>query len=134
MSNWRENEKGNFVYFDDGIVTTVFLGVDGEWIGIREGLITDKEFNTPDAAMEAIDEDKVKFSVKTLPADTGWRAAKKGGIYRQNANGIATVKQARSGKWYVTFNGKMIQGYWFGTKEEAVKLADHYLCGVRCLP
>ena len=61
MSNWYENDKGNFIYIDDGIVTTVFRGSDGEWIGIREGLITDKEFKTPDAAMEAIDNDKVKF-------------------------------------------------------------------------
>jgi hypothetical protein len=128
MSDWRENDKGNFVYFDDGIVTTVFRGSDGEWVGIREGLITDKEFKSPDAAMKAIDEDKVKFSVKTRPADTGWRAAKKGGFYRQCAGCIATVKLSSTGKWYVTFNGKMIQGHWLSTKQEAVKLADHYLC------
>ena len=128
MSNWRENDKGNFVCVDDDIITTVFPGVNGEWIGIREGLITDKEFKTPDAAMEAIDDDKVKFCVKTRPADSGWRATKKGGFYRQCAGGIATVKQASSGKWYITVNGKMIQGHWLGTKQDAVKLADHYLC------
>jgi hypothetical protein len=128
MSDWRENDKGNFVYFDDGIVTTVFLSIDGEWIGIRDGLITERGFKTPDAAMEAIDSEKVKFFVKTRPTDTGWLPAKKGGFYRQCSGGIATVKQASSGKWYVTVNGKMIQSHWLCTKEEAVKLADHYLC------
>ena len=128
MSNWYENDKGNFVYFDDGIVTTVFRGSDGEWIGIRDGLITERGFKTPDAVMEAIDSEKVDFSVKTRPSDTGWRAAKKGGFYRQCPGGIATVKQATSGKWYVTVNGKMIQSHWLGNKQEAVKLADHYLC------
>jgi hypothetical protein len=128
MSEWRENHNGNFVYVDDGVVTTVFRGSDGEWIGIREGLITDKEFKTSAAAMEAIDEDKVKFSVKTRSADTGWRAAKKGGFYRQNAAGIATVKQSRSGKWYVTVNGRTVEGHWLNTKEEAVKLADRCMC------
>jgi hypothetical protein len=128
MSDWRENDKGNFVYFYDDIVTTVFRGSDGEWVGIRDGLITDRGFKTPHAAMEAIDCEKVKFSVKTRPVDTGWRAAKKGGFYRQCAGGIATVKQASSGKWYITVNGKMIQGHWLGAKQEAVKLADHYLC------
>jgi hypothetical protein len=128
MSEWRANHKGNFVYVDDGVVTTVFRGSDGEWIGIREGLITDKDFKTSTAAMEAIDEDKVKFSVKTRPADTGWRAAKKGGFYRQCVVGIATVKQASSGKWYVTVNGRMVEGHWLNTKAEAIKLADHLLC------
>ncbi len=128
MSNWYENDKRNFVYVDDGVVTTVFRGSDGEWIGIREGLITDRGFKTPDAAMEAIDFEQVKFSVKTRPTDTGWLPAKKGGFYRQCAGAIATVKQASTGKWYATVNGKMIQGHWLSTKQEAVKLAEHYLC------
>ena len=128
MSNWYENDKRNFVYVDDGVVTTVFPGIDGEWIGIRDGLITDRGFKTADAAIEAIDSEKVKFSVKTRPSDTGWLPAKKGGFYRQNASGIATVKQARSGKWYVTVNGRMVEGHWLNTKEEAVKLADRCMC------
>ena len=61
MSEWRENHNGNFVYVDDGVVTTVFQGSDGEWYGIRDGMITDEGFDDPESAMEAIDEEEVEF-------------------------------------------------------------------------
>ena len=127
MSDWNENQKGNFVQVDSGVVTTVFKDVDGEWMGVREGFITGKSYKTASAAMEAIDFDAVKFSVKMKSNDTGWRKAKNGGFYRQCSVGIATAKQAKSGKWYVTVNGNMLDGQWLNTKEEAVKLADNLL-------
>ena len=128
MSDWRENHNGNFVYVDDGVVTTVFKGADGKWYGIREGFITEDGFGEAESAMEAIDEEQVEFCKMAGPRATGWRPAKKGGFYRQNASGIVTVKQASSGKWYVTVNGRMIDGYWLNTKEEAIKLADRCMC------
>jgi hypothetical protein len=128
MSEWRENHNGNFVFVDDGVVTTVFKGSDGDWYGIRDGLITEEGFDDAESAMEAIDEDEVDFCEMVGPRDTGWRPAKKGGFYRQNGAGIATVKQARSGKWYVTVNARMVEGQWLNTKAEAIKLADHLLC------
>ena len=91
-------------------------------------MITEEGFDDPESAMEAIDEEEVEFCEMVGPRDTGWLPAKKGGIYRQNGGGIATVKQARSGKWYVTVNGRMVEGRWLNTKEEAIKLADHLLC------
>ena len=124
MSDWNENHKGNYVYFDDGIVTTVFKNFEEEWIGVREGLMTEKSFKTANDVMEAIDFDRVNFSIKMMPSDSGWRKAKKGGFYRQCSGGIATVKQAKSGKWYVTIDGNILEGQWLKTKEEAVKLAD----------
>jgi hypothetical protein len=128
MSDWVENHKGNFVYADDGVVTTVFKGSDGDWYGIRDGKITDEGFDDPESAMEAIDEEEVEFCEMVGPRDTGWLPAKKGGFYRQNSAGIATVKQARSGKWYVTVNGRMIEGHWLDTKEEAFNLEDRCVC------
>ncbi len=124
MSDWNENHKGNYVYVDDDIVTTVFKNFEGGWIGVREGLMTEKSYKTADDAMEAIDFDRVNFSVKIMPNETGWRKAKKGGFYRQCSAGIATVKQARSGKWYVTIDGNIVEGKWLDSKEEAMKLAD----------
>ncbi len=41
---------------------------------------------------------------------------------------MAPVKQASSGKWYVTVKGRMVEGHWLNTKAEAIKLADHLLC------
>ena len=128
MSDWRERTNGNYIYIDDGIVTTVFKGFDGQWVGIRDGLLSDHGFKTADAAMEAIDSDQVIFSKKLRPKNTGWRSAKKGSIYRQSSNGIATVKQARSGMWFVNINGVVIEDRWLNTKEEAMNLADHLLC------
>jgi hypothetical protein len=128
MSDWRENQNGNFVFVDDGVVTTVFRGSDGDWYGIRDGLITEEGFDDAESAMEAIDEDEVDFCEMVGARDTGWLPAKKGGIYRQNGSGIATVKQARSGKWYVTVNGRMVEGQWLNSKAEAIKLADLLLC------
>ena len=128
MSDWVENHKGNFVYVDDGVVTTVFKGSDGDWYGIRDGKITDEGFDDAESAMRSIDKDEAEFCVMVGSRDTGWLTAKKGGFYRQSAGGIATVKQARSGKWYITVNGRMIEGYWLNTKEEAVKLADRCVC------
>ena len=124
MSEWNENHKGNYVYVEDDVVTTVFKTSDGEWLGIRDEMITEKSYKTADDAMEAIDFDRVNFSVKMMPNETGWRKAKKGGFYRQCSAGIATVKQAKSGKWYVTIDGNIVKGKWLNTKEEAVKLAD----------
>lgn len=128
MSEWREKENGNYVHVDDGVITTIFRRADGEWYGIRDALMTEKGFGNPDSAMDAIDGERVKFSERVQPRYTGWRAAKKGGFYRQTAAGIVTVRQARSGKWYVTVNGRMIKGHWLNTKEEAIKLADRYMC------
>jgi len=81
MSEWRENHNGNFVYVDDGVVTTVFKRSDGEWYGIREGMITEEGFDDPESAMEAIDEEwsahailagylqrRVAFTDRTRPA------------------------------------------------------------------
>jgi hypothetical protein len=127
MSDWREKENGNYVYVDDGVITTVFRRADGDWYGIRDTFITEKGFGSAESAMDAIDGERVKFSERIKLRYTGWRAAKKGGFYRQAAAGIVTVKQARSGKWYVTVNGRMIEGQWLNSKAEAIKLADRLL-------
>jgi len=128
MFEWRENHKGNFIYVKDGVITTVFKSSDGDWYGISDSCITEKGFETPEDAMEAIDNEEVDFNEFADARDTGWLAAKKGGLYRQNSEGIATVKQAKSSKWYVTINGNIVEGKWLNSKEEAMNLADNLLC------
>lgn len=125
---WNENDKGNFVAVEDEVVTTVFLDRHGKWRGIREGVVTAKEFTSPYAAMEEISQGTVLFLPVTLAkTDTGWRKSQQGTKYRRSRHGIATVKKARSGKWYVIFNQSMIQDNWFLSEEEAMKFADGLL-------
>ena len=128
MCDWAENANGNFVAVDCGEVTTVFRKRDGYWQGIREGEITNCAFDTPEEAMEAIDEKKVSFiRTKERPADTGWQESKTGGLYRRAYGRIATVRQAKSGKWFVMINGSMITDQWLDTELEATRLADRLL-------
>ena len=124
MSEWRENHNGNHVQVDDGTITTVFKTSDDKWRGIRDEMMTEEIFDSAEKAMDAVDEGRVNFSIKMMPSETGWRKAKKGGFYRQCSRGIATVKQAKSSKWYVTIDRNIVKGKWLDSKEEAVKLAD----------
>lgn len=128
MLDWNERANGNFVARDSGLVTTVFRDHLGSWLGIREGEVTERGFDTAQAAMDAIDNENVKFVVaKWRPIDTGWCEAKKGGSYRQTRTAIVTVKQAKSGKWYVTLDGALVEGNWLNTEDEARRLADRLL-------
>jgi hypothetical protein len=125
MSEWRENHNGNYVQVDDGTLTTVFKTSDNKWRGIRDEMMTEEIFDSAEKAMDAVDECKVKFNHKIQSArNTGWRVVKKGGYYRRDSGRIVTVKQAQSGKWFITFNGKKVEDQWLHTKEEAMKLAD----------
>lgn len=128
MSDWTEKANGNFVAVDCGEVTTVFRNRDGYWQGIREGEITTRAFDTPEEAMEAIDEEEVSFiRMKERAADSGWRASKSGGLYRRAYGRMATVRQAKSGKWFVMINGSVITDQWLDTDLEATRLADRLL-------
>lgn len=128
MLNWNERANGNFVAIDNGIVTTVFLDSLGSWRGIREGEITERGFETALAAMEAIDTEKVKFVAPSRRlANAGWREAKNGGLYRHSGASVLSVKQAKSGKWFVAINGSLVEGYWLESEAEARLLADSLL-------
>lgn len=126
MLDWTENNNGNFVAEDDDCEKiTVFLDKNGRWRGIRDEHITDCGYATAEAAMSAIDKKEVDF-VKIRPrADTtDWKPAKKGGIYRLQHRHIITVKQAKSGSWYVSVDGKLVENNWFQSADLAARCAD----------
>ncbi len=128
MSDWNEKMNGNFVTIDNGQVTTVFRNNEGHWQGIRDGEITERAFDTPEEAMEAIDEEEVSFiRMKERVDDTGWRTSKSGGLYRRAYGRMATVRQAKSGKWFVMINGSMITDQWLDTALEATRVADRLM-------
>jgi len=66
-------------------------------------------------------------SLEAPPRNLGWQPAKKGGVYKNAKGGIAAVKQAKTGKWYISIDGDLVQGVWLNTQEEAMKKADEYV-------
>jgi len=123
--DWTENSNGNFVTEDDHFKTTVFLDKRGQWRGIRDEHITDSGYETAEEAMAAIDSEQVDF-IKFRPRvdTTDWKPAKRGGFYRLRNDRIITVKQARTGTWYVSVDGRLVEGYWLKSSEAAIRCAD----------
>ena len=130
MLDWYENNNGNFVYsISEGNVMTVFKNKNDEWSGIYDGKFLRGSYDDPEEAKELmerwiIDGDS---SLEAPPRILGWQVAKKGGFYKNANGGIATVKQAKTGKWYITIDGNFVQGVWLNTLEEAKKKADEYV-------
>jgi hypothetical protein len=70
--------------------------------------------------------DRLDLLVKRTPVPTGWRETKKGGFHCVRRDRTMTVKQAKSGKWYLVINQTMVQGKWFETADEAKRQGDQY--------
>jgi len=127
MYNWHQNENGNYIHvIDTDQVMTVYRDkTTGDWTGRLADTFLKGKYDTPEEAQSAMErlvfEDRVELG-KTK--GLGWKAAKKGGYYKQNSRGIVTVKEAKSGKWFVTHNGRMLENKWLDTADEAFRLAD----------
>jgi hypothetical protein len=130
MLDWYENSNGNYVHsISKGDVMTVYKKQDGEWAGIYDGRFLRGSYDNPEEAqirMERwiIDGDN---SLEAPKPKLGWQPAKKGGFYKKAAGGLATVKQAKTGKWFITINSNMVEGVWLNTQEEAMKRANEYV-------
>lgn len=130
MFEWRENSNGNYVYvIDTDDFMTVYLR-NGEWFGVYDNRFTEKGFKSPEEAMalmeKAVHGDRLDLLEKMRPMPVGWRETKKGGYHCVRRDRTMTVKQAKSGKWYLVINQSMVQGKWFDTAEEAKRQADQY--------
>jgi hypothetical protein len=130
MSEWRENSNGNYVYvIDADDVMTVYLR-NGEWFGVYDNHFTEAGFNSPEEAMalmeKAVLDDRLDLLEKRNPMAIGWRHTKSGGYHCVRRDRTMTVKQAKSGKWYLVINQSMVQGKWFDTAEEAKRQGDQY--------
>ena len=55
MPEWRENGNGNFIFVEDGRVSTVFSDGEGIRRAIHDEAITRQGFETADDAMSAVD-------------------------------------------------------------------------------
>ena len=125
MSEWIHNSNGNYVYvLDSNDVMTVYAK-DGQWFGVYDGRFTECGFKNPEQAIalmeKAVLRDCLHLLVKKSPRQTGWRKTKSGGYHCVGRNCILTVKQAKSGKWYVVVDQTLLAGEWFNTAEEAMR-------------
>ena len=128
MSEWRETSNGNYVYVlgtDD--LMTVFKRAD-LWFGVYDSRFIEDGLSTPEKAMELMEKavlnEQLHLLVKRTPLPTGWRPTKKGGFHCNRNGGTMTVKQARTGMWYLIVNQSIVQGKWFKTAEEAKRQGD----------
>lgn len=128
MSEWRENSNGNYVFvLDTDEVMTVYQR-NGEWLGVYDNRFIEDGFKNPEQAMglmeKAVLGDRLDLLVKRMPIPTGWRKTKSGGYHCVRRDHTMTVKQAKSGKWYLVINQTMVQGKWFETADEAKQQGD----------
>lgn len=130
MFEWHENSNGNYVYVigtDD--VMTVYQR-NGEWFGVYDNHFTEEGFQNPEEAMalmeKAVTGDRLDLLVKRVPMPTGWRKTKTGGYHCVRRDRTMTVKQAKSGKWYLVIDQTMVQGKWFDNADEAKRQGDQY--------
>lgn len=131
MSEWRENSNGNYVFvLDTDEVMTVYQR-NGQWFGVYDSRFIEEGFKTPEMAMvfmeKAVLYDRLDLLVKRTPTmPTGWRKTKKGGYHCVRRDHTMTVKQAKTGKWYLVINQTMVQDKWFDTADEAKRQGDQY--------
>lgn len=120
MTDWHVSSKGNFTTFDYGHRYTVFRTRDDVWQVAHELGFSRQAFDCADQAKAAVEDhvrgvDQLDFRL----INHGWKEAKKGGYYRRTMLCIETVKQSKTGSWYVTVNGELLEGQWFDSPEEA---------------
>ncbi len=128
MSEWRENSNGNYVYILDSDELMTVYQRDGDWFGVYENHFTGDGFKKPEETMALMEKavlgDRLDLLVKRKPQPTGWRKTKSGGYHCVRRDHTMTVKQAKSGKWYLVINQTMVQGKWFDTADEAKRQGD----------
>jgi hypothetical protein len=128
MSEWRENSNGNYVYILDSDELMTVYQRDGDWFGVYDNHFTGDGFKKPEETMALMEKavlgDRLDLLVKRKPQPTGWRKTKSGGYHCVRRDHTMTVKQAKSGKWYLVMNQSMVQGKWFDTADEAMYRGD----------
>jgi hypothetical protein len=126
MFDWIETSNGNYVHVfgDDDLMTVYKDTPSGKWKGIYDGNLLIGSYDTPEeaqAAMERFIEGDTKLVMQLN--GTG-RSKKDGNYYQRSRQGVFKVKQAKSGKWYVSVNGKPLSNIWLDSEEAAIKKAN----------
>jgi hypothetical protein len=130
MSEWLENFNGNYVYvIETDDLMTVYQR-NGEWHGVYDNHFTVKGYENPEEVMALMEKavlgDRLHLLEIRSPMPTGWRKTKSGGYHCLRRDRFMSVKQAKSGKWYLVINQTIVEGKWFDTADEAKWHGDHY--------
>ncbi len=138
---WKETGNGNWVLLgDDGVEATVYQATDrwgAIWNGAPDGKPRHLKAKYP-SAEEAIAATEAAIaegssSMKWWPPEDQWLPAKKGGYYRKHNGVVISVKQARTGSWFVTNGTASLGRYgrttWFATDAEARNAFDAFAGG-----
>jgi hypothetical protein len=130
MNEWQENSKGNYVYVieaDD--LMSVFKNRDGEWAGAYQNRFTKGTFVSAEKAMRAMEPIlDGELSMLKPPIERGWLRNKGGsGFHRLTPDGILSVKESKTGKWYATIFGNLLKNHWFDTAQAAKAEVDRRL-------
>lgn len=128
MSEWRENKNGNHVcVLDSGEVMTVYLR-NGLWFGVYDECFTEEGFGDPEKTMalmeRAVLRGQRELLVRRKPLLPWWQETKSGGYQCVRRDCTLTVKQARSGKWYLIVDQASLKDRWFDSAEEAKRQGD----------
>jgi hypothetical protein len=130
MSEWIENSNGNHVYVIGSDDYMTVYQRNGEWFGVYDNRYIENGLRTAEQAMDLMEKavlgDRLDLLVKRKPIPIGWRQTKTGGYHCVRRERTMTVKQAKSGKWYLVINQTMVQGKWFDTADEAKRQGDQY--------
>lgn len=128
MSEWRENKNGNYIYvLDSGEVMTVYLR-DGLWFGVYDECLSEEGFCDPERAMALMERAVLRgqrdLLVRRKPVLPWWQETKSGGYQCVRRDCILTVKQAKSGSWYLIVDQTVLDDRWFDSAEQAKRQGD----------
>jgi hypothetical protein len=140
---WKENATGNWVLIEAGDLTATVYSTENGWGAIWNGAddATPRrlkmKFQSAEEAMcvveDAIAEGEDDPRWEAL--ERGWKKTKKGaGYYRKHSGVTISVKQAKSGSWYVVnmHGGRLGHAggaSWFPTAEQAREAVNALLGG-----
>ena len=125
MMDWIENSNGNYVCtVGESDLMTVYKNTNGKWSGRYEDMILKIPHENPAEAMNAMERFVDGAEQLMQKINIGWGTSKRGGYFIQSSRGIFCVKQAKSGKWYITHNGELLKNLWLDKRDEAIKRAD----------
>lgn len=129
MYHWHENTNGNYVHVfgDDDLMTVYKDTKSNEWKGVYQDHLLIGSYDTPEEAQQAMERFIEGDSSLVMKLNGSGRSKRDGNYYQRNRHGITKVKQAKSGKWYLSANGVPVKDLWLDTEEDAIRKANELM-------